>query len=77
MVELTDGEGMSNVQAADVLGVDEGTVRGDKRASENSDSAKLPGLDPSENSEPPSEPETPPLPVGEFKCIVINPPTTG
>ncbi len=50
---------IAHVGQADVLGVDEATVRRDK------DSA---------NAEPPPEPETPPLPVGEFKCIVIDPP---
>lgn len=38
VAELTDGEGLSNVKAAEVLGVDEGTVRNDRQAmSENSE----------------------------------------
>lgn len=32
---MTEGEGLSNVQAAAVLGVAEGTIRADKKASQN------------------------------------------
>ena len=71
VAELT--EGLSNVQAAGVLGVDEATVRRD-RESANAEPQGEFSLDESANAEPPPEPETPPLPVGMFKCIVIDPP---
>jgi ParB family chromosome partitioning protein len=56
VAELTEGEGLSNVQAAEVLGVDERTVRRDKRKSANADDEALeqiaPDDGPSANAEP-------------------------
>lgn len=79
VVELTEGEGLSNVQAAAVLGVGEATVRRDKdTASPNDEPDKGEqvgfGDTASPNDEPPLEPETPPLPTGLFQCVVIDPP---
>jgi N6-adenosine-specific RNA methylase IME4 len=79
VAELTEGEGLTNVAAAEILGVDEGTIRGDKKAiSENSEPEPPQQIETggahSENSEPPPEPETPALPEGRFRCILIDPP---
>ena len=71
VAELTEGEGLTNVAAAEVLGVAESTIREDKRASQNRDPDEddqigLVAQD-SQNREPPPEPETPPLPQGRFR----------
>lgn len=76
--ELTELEGLSNRQAADVLGVDEGTIRGDKKgaefsALESGEQIGLAGVT-AEFSAPPPEPETPPLPEGRYRCVILDPP---
>jgi len=78
VAELTDGEGLSNVKAAEVLGVDEATVRRDRDGSANAEPATGEQItftaNPSANAERPPVPETPPLPKGRYRCIVIDPP---
>lgn len=77
VAELTDGEGLSNVQAASVLGVSDETIRRDRDATnveaELAQQNQAASGD-ATNVEPPPEPETPPLPTGRFRCIVIDPP---
>ena len=76
--ELIEGEGLSTREAADVLGVSHTTIESDILSGKN-----LPASSPSQieteastgkNLPPPPEPETPPLPEGRFKCILIDPP---
>jgi N6-adenosine-specific RNA methylase IME4 len=76
VAELTTGEGLSNRQAAAVLGVSHQTIGRDRGPDgtpeplEQEEPEALPGPD----GTPPPEPETPALPEGRFRCIVIDPP---
>jgi N6-adenosine-specific RNA methylase IME4 len=77
VAELTDGEGLSNRQAAEVVGVDEITIRRDRNdatnvADRHAEQIELNTADATNVA--PTEPETPPLPEGRFRCIVIDPP---
>lgn len=69
VIELTTGEdALSQRAAADVLGVDEKTVRNDRAEV----SAGASAVD--EPSADYSAPADPPLPSGRYRCIVIDPP---
>jgi N6-adenosine-specific RNA methylase IME4 len=73
--ELTEGEGLSNRQAAAVLGVSHTTVERDRTGTNVPPEAdKEIDIVIPDGTNVPREPETPPLPGGRFRCIVIDPP---